>query len=215
MESNIYNFLLNQNPKDINEENRDSEAPPSIIQSQIDINSQSSELINGNKESDSNLDMDIKLNSKENGKEDNNSISLEQNENLEENEADAPQIASIISQQEINIGLNNINQDIGENNNLDNFPCPEPKKGDNLLLDNERPKDSDLKDRTSDDYYKLKSFGNKYYYSHHRFKFPYNPYFSYFPFGTQYSSYESYFSFGFNYPYRHHFPFGRFNRGYI
>lgn len=47
MESNNYN-LSNQNLKDINDENKDGEAPPSIIQSQIDINFQHSESSNSN-----------------------------------------------------------------------------------------------------------------------------------------------------------------------
>ena len=211
MESNNYN-LFNQNPGDINYENKDGEAPPSIIQSQIDISSQHSELSNSNKEGNINLDMNIKSDSEE--KENNSSISSSQDEKLEENEADAPEIAGIISQQEINIELNNINQEMGDNNNIGNFPCPEPKKDDNLLP-NERPKDSDLKEKSSDDYYNKKSFDSSYfYYSHHRFNFSY-PYFSYFPFGAQYSSYGSYFNFGFNYPFGNHFSFGRFSRAYI
>lgn len=212
MESNNYN-LFNQNQEDINNENKDGEAPPSIIQSQIDINSKNSELSNSNKERNINLDMDIKSNSEE--KKNNSSISLPQDENLEENEADAPEIAGIISQQEINIELNNINQEIGENNNIGNFPCPEPKKNDNLL-DNDVPKDSDLKGKSSEDYYNKKSFDNPYYYyAHSRFNFSYNPYFSYFPFGPHYSAYGSYFNFGFNYSFGHHFPFGRFRRAYV
>lgn len=212
MESNNYN-LFSQNPGDINVENKDDEAPPSIMQSQIDINSQNSDLSNSNKERNIELDMDIKSNSGE--KENNSSISLQEDEHLEENEADAPEIAGIISIQEINIELNNINQDMGENNNIGNFPCPEPKKDDNIL-ENERPKDSELKGKSSDDYYNKKSFDNSYfYYAHSRFNFSYNPYFSYFPFGPQYSSYGSYFNYGFNYPFGRHFPFGRFRTEYV
>ena len=33
---------------------------------------------------------------------------------------------------------------MGDNNNTDNYPCPGPKK-DDILLPNERLKDSDLK----------------------------------------------------------------------
>ena len=214
MESNNYN-LSNQNLKDINDENKDGEAPPSIIQSQIDINFQHSELSNSNTEKNINLDMDIESNSEEKEKENYSSISLPQDENLEENEADAPEIAGIISQQEVNIELNNINQNIRENYNIGNFPCPEPKKNDNIL-DNERPKDSDLKEKSSDDFYNKKSFDKRYfYYAHSRFHFSYNPYFSFFPFGPHYSSYGSYFNFGYNYPFGHHFPFGGFSRSYI
>ena len=102
---------------------------------------------------------------------------------------------------------------MGDNNNIGNFPCPEPKKDDNLLP-NERLKDSDLKEKSYDDYYNKKSFDSSYfYYARHRFN--YYPYFSYFPFGAQYSSYESYFNFGFNYPFGNHFSFGRFSRAYI
>ena len=211
MESINYNFF-NENLGDINDENKDSDAPPSIVQSQIDISPQHSELSNSSKEENINLDMDKKSNSEE--KENNSSISLLQEEKLEENEADAPEIAGIISQQEINIELNNINQDMGDNNNIVNFPCPEPKKDDNLLH-NERPKDSDLKEKSSDDYYNKKSFDSSFfYYNRHRFNYSY-PFFSYFPFGPQYSSYESYINFGFNYPFGHHFSFGRFSRTYI
>jgi len=212
MESNNYN-LFNQNQGDINNEYKDGEAPPSIIQSQIDMNSKNSKLSNSNKERNINLDMGIKSNSEE--KKSNSSISLPQDENLEENEADAHEIAGIISQQEINIESNNINQDIEENNNIGNFPCPEPKKNDKLL-DNDVLKDSDLKGKFSEDYYNKKSFVNPYYYyAHRRFNFSYNPYFSYFPFGPQYSSYGSYFNFGFNYSFGPHFPFRRFRRAYV
>jgi hypothetical protein len=102
---------------------------------------------------------------------------------------------------------------MGDNNNIVNFPCPEPKKDDNLLH-NERPKDSDLKEKSSDDYYKKSFDSSFFYYNRHRFNFSY-PFFSYFPFGPQYSSYESYINFGFNYPFGHHFSFGRFSRTYI
>ncbi len=216
MESNNY-YLFNQNPRDINVENKDDEAPPSIIQSQIDINSQHSELSNSNSNSnkDINIELDVDIKSYSGEKEDNSSISFPEDANLEEKEADAPEIAGIVSQHEIKIELNNINQDIGENNNIVNFPCPEPKKADNLL-NNERPKDSELKEKSSDDYYNKKSFDSSYfYYDNNRFKFSYNPYFSYFPFGPQYFSYESYFNYGFNYSFRHHFPFGRFSGEYI
>ena len=60
---------------------------------------------------------------------------------------------------------------MGDNNNTDNYPCPGPKK-DDILLPNERLKDSDLKEKSSDDYYNKKSFDSSYfYYARHRFNY--------------------------------------------
>jgi hypothetical protein len=64
MESINYNFF-NENLGDINDENKDSDAPPSIVQSQIDISPQHSELSNSSKEKNIDLDMDKKSNSEE------------------------------------------------------------------------------------------------------------------------------------------------------
>ena len=52
---------------------------------------------------------------------------------------------------------------MGDNNYTDNYPYPDPKKDDNLLP-NERPKDSDLKEKSYDDYYNKKSFDSSYFY---------------------------------------------------
>ena len=52
---------------------------------------------------------------------------------------------------------------MGDNNYTDNFPWLDPKKDDNLLP-NERLKDSDLKEKSYDDYYNKKSFDSSYFY---------------------------------------------------